>query len=949
MHFHPPGPLNRPAPLSNGIRSHGNAPSLHDHALTMGLAFQDSIHIRFGAKKRTSQAQTLWEGLPPELSESLRSGIAEKLAASSEALENPGGLKTRVDRLLKRLKQEPEALEEVGQLLERFGDIGFAELACRLTGQLERFPNENVCTPAEYPRQILKLIDNMTAASKTEPLSLPVVKTIFRDCAAFLEAIEDTSEFPNEFTFALCRTLMLLDDKSIPPSQFRRYLPVIHDLVTLEQHKITSRILNVLREQEQAPEKYHLIAQAIKAYQATVTPPDNLNPVIYCIEHVLKREKPERWPLYLEGFGEAMSALPLEEREDLLSEESSISPLVQKVADRCFEGKFQGGFSSLLKAVFQARHTLRPLFPKVDINLPLMQLVQDSPSLIEFNTKVETLKSVMTATSGTGEQHQALERFLQMMLSPNQLSKVTALAHQVSENPDVLQRFILFFTHPGLSDLPADSLNWMIAQVMSGEKNTAGQSFFQEYPDVVDMLKPIYQAHAGREEYYKTLLDMVIRLPGKWSDTAKILQFLDFVPEDLGIFQQDAKSQMQRFKDNMQLLTLMRFPTRFLNYCMLNQKKIDLTTMWGAFYLIEHHPEKDFGLDLLPELLALLGPFARKAKEAQPDKRYQMKTTANEASMDATGVIEQASMAITRLYNFIANSAEAKAVNQIQGVTYNNWSRIGTLGLSFTKWQFDAMRRWKGFGPSEKISLMEQSGLFAPIPKRPNDSAYFGGFLHHNPETDLSIEMRRAYIVISKPGSGTLVIRNSSPDFGRHLLEEPAYFHPDREYTDSGNLFDPDTDLEAHGFQSVLERKLNQEEVQFENQKQIETLLNEFDGMMRQYTDWKCGFKDGKAPSGFRELLNASLASAMQGGATTPFGKHKNIRLAWVTPSELPLPVRSFDVNDPVNLAEISFCVKVLSKQLTVKEFSEYSRQMPRLIEFLSEGLKGGLELVLTE
>ncbi|MBY0405674.1 MAG: ankyrin repeat domain-containing protein [Cyanobacteria bacterium] len=98
------------------------------------------------------------------------------------------------------------------------------------------------------------------------------------------------------------------------------------------------------------------------------------------------------------------------------------------------------------------------------------------------------------------------------------------------------------------------------------------------------------------------------------------------------------------------------------------------------------------------------------------------------------------------------------------------WGDIGQLTHSFRYWRYDTM--------GGDHSLFKAFG-FKPLPEigRLNDS--FGkGFFYQHPDTKVKFEFRRGYLLATHPEHGTLVIRNSSPAFGRNLLKHPAYFFP---------------------------------------------------------------------------------------------------------------------------------------------------------------------------
>jgi ankyrin repeat protein len=104
--------------------------------------------------------------------------------------------------------------------------------------------------------------------------------------------------------------------------------------------------------------------------------------------------------------------------------------------------------------------------------------------------------------------------------------------------------------------------------------------------------------------------------------------------------------------------------------------------------------------------------------------------------------------------------------------TFTTWGNLGFLSHGFRFWRYDAIG-----GAS---SLLSEFG-FKPAPEsRPFNEIFGHGFLYQDPESSALVEFRRGYLLVSQPNMGTLIVRNSSPAFGRDLLRHPAYFmkHP---------------------------------------------------------------------------------------------------------------------------------------------------------------------------
>lgn len=395
--------------------------------------------------------------------------------------------------------------------------------------------------------------------------------------------------------------------------------------------------------------------------------------------------------------------------------------------------------------------------------------------------------------------------------------------------------------------------------------------------------------------------------------------------------EKEYQANIEKFTRNVEFLSLLREPTKLLNFYMLHRNDILAETVSSVYYAIEYNLDIPTGKNILPELLAIIQPYWESLKNNPKRNEF----------------INQVSTGITRLYNLV------RTAGQIEPIVLMNWVKMGTLGLSFTKWQFDAMNRWKGLGPMQKPSLFEVSGMFKKTPPRSNDSRYHGGFHMYNANSKLSVELRRAYIVVSKPALGSLVIRNSSHFFGRDLLPDAAYYLPDKVYTTGTNLFNPDTDIELpqnalnDSPQCAFAAGINAPQDQKKNHNKIEKLLEEFEQAMEPYVAWKCGFKKGVPPEGFKEFLQTALWSVKNQGAMTPFGKHKNLRLVWVDRFGLPFVAKAFELTKPENLSELEFYLDVLNRKTAVTSQEDYNAKVPNLLKFIGEGMQKGYELVL--
>ena len=151
----------------------------------------------------------------------------------------------------------------------------------------------------------------------------------------------------------------------------------------------------------------------------------------------------------------------------------------------------------------------------------------------------------------------------------------------------------------------------------------------------------------------------------------------------------------------------------------------------------------------------------------------------------------------------VDNAAWAKVTSSdrsnIRTATARHWalSRIGSLTYSFTKWRGDTISvRERAEDGSLKViapSLMEEFGMsrIDNDPAKPHTSDRFGvQFKYQDPSESISyltyngegearnitlskntkVYMRQGYMLVTNPHFGSLLIRNSSPQFGRTLL-----------------------------------------------------------------------------------------------------------------------------------------------------------------------------------
>lgn len=474
------------------------------------------------------------------------------------------------------------------------------------------------------------------------------------------------------------------------------------------------------------------------------------------------------------------------------------------------------------------------------------------------------------------------------------------------------------------------------------------------HQDIKDYDEAIRQLNKFRrldEACLNRVFHVVFSQPGHYIKSAQaVSEMRKLLPDVLPPRYQDLpEDTRQQFEMGIELMASVPFPEQFLNTFIRYQDRLSPEVLDRLFYWAEFG-NRETAQAMFPELIAVLGPYLGKIQQlpsAQEAREAGYERPTKEPLHEA--YIHRASSGLTRLYRYIEGGA-GNRINALEGIALSNWARIGTLGRSFTKWQYDAMGRWKGMGPGEKPPLLVESQLFTPIPRRESDATYGPGFLYTDPKTGLTIELRRAYILITQPEGGTLVIRNSSPVFGRDLLAEPAYFNPKRSYAPPFPLFDR-PDLEGGDFLSVFDKPLNANlSAQSEAHTKIEALLEAFDQAMEGYVEWKCGFHGGKAPPGFIPMVAAALETVRNQGAMSPFRNKKPLKLAWVNRYDMPYATTVLDPKDPEIQGEMAYFLSTFGGPgRNYPSLEAHEKRMPHLLNFLREGLTHGLELVVTE
>lgn len=660
---------------------------------------------------------------------------------------------------------------------------------------------------------------------------------------------------------------------------------------------------------------------------------------VHLLTFVAKNVSPSAWSQFLSHVRQTLEAIPPSDRASFETSESKM--LMMSVLDQCKALNFNIPAMTFLESVMNDYTFLKRSHPGLEVSFLLNRMIRNTETLANYSHYNHHLRILLEGTTDPAERNTSLDRVLNLLKPDITLSEqgLSQIRHALDKGRP-FAHLIPFLVDATQNSLKPDMIDQFLALLLPQLEGLDPQTQqVQERAQALPMvIRSLLSSLRENPELFQWCLREIVGMQNWWKEAATMfgtfmgtttfanLRDADWYREHIA----NDPEKLENLHQNLRLITHLAQPNRFLNEYLLHQDQINPRLIHDLYYMIEYKTPQ-YGQGMLPELLALVTPYLAHIRQTEPNVYSER--------------VNQISGSLTRLYNYPILS------NGLQGIVLNTWAKVGTLGLSFPKWQYDAMRQWKGAGPSEKASLLMQSGIFKPTPSRLNDKVYHGGYYHYNPATGVSVELRRAYIVISKPGEGTLVIRNSSPVFGRDLLKEPAYYSPDMLYTQPGNFFNPEYDLPGH-FQSVLARELNDPYDPTARQQyhlQMQALLEAFDETMAPYVAWKCGFKDGSPPAGFREMIRVCLQSAQNNGTMTPFGKKKNIKLAWVNSHALPLPVTSFNVNDPKHQQEMELYLSLADRKIAITRPEEYEQKLPNLMAFLRAGLKDNLELVLSE
>jgi hypothetical protein len=707
------------------------------------------------------------------------------------------------------------------------------------------------------------------------------------------------------------------------------------------------------------PPKVRALLRSIQEYKLAFPDLDDISPLLVLFVYVLPQAPYRGWPRYLHNLPEAVSHMYDQEHTGWpISSPRAFSTqeLFTLAAQVCATGQYEGAFPPLLSRLLDARNQLNNRYVRhMEFTYTSGQLVRTAVSSEDVEQKIRALETVLAPDTPPRDRQIAMVKVLRFLLPLEPLTELTPrLSQWIAQSAsdyDKVMALTTLLANPYFADVPLDDIDSFLGAALKHLDSFDSPQQVEAFSHTMSLLMEHYSQHPREATVVMdTLFERPLTLKNdKTYSWVLLLQAIcrSNFNDELLSYESDpdpslvTPAELETYRANVELFSYVLEPHRMLNHYLLNQDKVSPHTLYSLYHMVDMVENlKGLGKPMLPELLALAPMYFNAIlpldKEVREDYTHQ------------------ASEAITSFYDFIGSEEIAPgltvpAIENIDPLVMDNWSRIGTLGLSYTKWQYDTMSRWKGSGPMAKPSLFEASGMFKRTSPRDNDARYHGGFVYTDPNNGLTVELRRAYIVLSKVDLGTLVIRNSSPVFGRDLLPEPGYYSATKVYTPQTGLLDPDTDLQSQEFDHVLSKVMNQPPRQVEEHEKIKALLDAFDQTMDPYIQWKCGFKNGEAPPGFLEILKSAIRSVQQNGAQTPFGKKTNIKPAWVNRHGLPFSTQTLDLSNPAILNEAETLLNILEKRIPRPPASQYTERMPNVMKFLQSGLQENLELVLTE
>jgi hypothetical protein len=320
-------------------------------------------------------------------------------------------------------------------------------------------------------------------------------------------------------------------------------------------------------------------------------------------------------------------------------------------------------------------------------------------------------------------------------------------------------------------------------------------------------------------------------------------------------------------------------------------------------------------------------------------------------------------------------------IDKVPASTVSLWGRLGILGLSFRAWKWDT--RGPDLGENRGVSLFEQFGFERLKQGGEGPEAFGQGFmlsaerkervrqeaLRRDPQSVFDpatrVEFHRGLLLASHSTHGTLIVRNSSPIFGRDLLRHPAYFSRFAQGRGFGR------DEFSHLTPSLIEGSFTQalHGSLYSSPRSVapdlEFLLTQLEEVRQSYGCWKfdtdprtawdriegvgTALHGGYYSEGYTSLveyLARSTVIARTGRAPSPALAFFDRRLPpWV-------PLRFTDL-DGQSFSTLRLDVRTLSllKKLTDSTASkkDFKDDNGRTYEFFQKGLDAGAELVIVD
>jgi hypothetical protein len=340
-----------------------------------------------------------------------------------------------------------------------------------------------------------------------------------------------------------------------------------------------------------------------------------------------------------------------------------------------------------------------------------------------------------------------------------------------------------------------------------------------------------------------------------------------------------------------------------------------------------------------PELLVLMrDPRLDLSDPIAGDKYFELsqldQKLAREKNFAQQRQLEPYSLALTSIMGWAAREPFARAST----LSLYNWGRIGQMTRDFLKYKFDTRAK------TENGCLIEGFG-FKKIPERNTDyrvnkltgqrehdlgagfalmpATKFFSFKHGDQlirfDPRMYVEERRAYKLISHPSYGTLIVRNSSPAFGRDRLPYTAAWSPMGVGTgmtveELQNL--SHTNLRNH-FTDVLEPELytptqigvgERARYLMREENSINQLLTMYEGLRQEYSNWRCNTdrftawatfseEDGAKFHRLKGLHRSEGFGALVNALDNEWHKHGEGLSLTLVPSDFP-PLFSFSFED---------------------------------------------------